>query len=152
MSRLDGNEHNDQIRALVDGASQERGVSKFTLMRALGLPYSTVNAAYYAQRLGTPELVVRVQDALSILAGVPVLPKPELVDRAQVDRQKEKIKHLQVLAGNLRVARQAIEAMCKACSGDICRISDCPLRPVSPLPLATRTERMYEGLAEVGND
>lgn len=44
----------------------------------------------------------------------------------------------ETLSRELRLTRACIEAMCRDCpDGEhgVCRLSDCPLRPVSPLPL-----------------
>lgn len=52
-------------------------------------------------------------------------------------------RRVRVLSGELRLYRKAVDAMCRQCpdgESGCCRLADCPLRSISPLPYATESE------------
>ena len=133
------NEHNTLTREIIETACKKTGATRKGLMVALvphGVNYSSTHGVFYCYIKGSQGFTDRLVQAVG-----------QLTDSyaANVDAKVVAVQERERRANaELRKMRRAVEAMCIACAapeaGETPRCWDgtCPLRSVSPLPLAVR--------------
>jgi len=133
------NEHNKLTRQIIETACYKSGLGRRPLMQALvpyGINYNTTHGVYYCVLRGSQEFTDDLNRAVGALlnGAKPTSPESDKVLKLQ---EKEK-----ATLRELRKMRLAVERMCVACAapdkGETPRCWDgtCPLRAISPLPLA----------------
>jgi hypothetical protein len=133
------NEHNTLTREIIETACQKTGLSRKPLMLALvpfGINYNTTHGVFYCVIRGSQDFTDDLVKAVGALVDgfTPHAPDNDKILKLQA---KEKAAHRE-----LRKMRRAIERMCVACAapdkGETpqCWDGTCPLRAISPLPLA----------------
>jgi len=135
------NEHNTLTRQIIETACYKSGIGRRPLMQALvpyGINYNTTHGVYYCVLRGSKEFTDNLDRAVRALLDGAKASSPENQKVLQL-QEKEK-----ATLRELRKTRRAVERMCIACAapdkGETprCWDSTCPLRAISPLPLAKR--------------
>jgi len=132
-------EHNYLVQEIIAVACEKTGLKRKPLMLALvpyGVNYNTTHAVFYCVVRGSQEFTDQLVRAVALLQDSYIAATPDNGRLVKL-QAKEKAANDQ-----LRKIRRAVERMCVACaapdSGETPRCWDgtCPLRSVSPLPLA----------------
>lgn len=74
--------------------------------------------------------------------------------RARDSKYKEIAQAARDAADKLSIYKNAVDAMCFSCvgKGNVCMVVDCPLRPMSPIPLGYGAKKIAEIEKETRND
>lgn len=131
------NEHNTLTREIIEAACKKTGATRKGLMVALvphGVNYNSTHGVFYCYIKGSQGFTDRLVQAVGQLTDSYAANVDEKVIAVQ-ERERG-------ANAELRRIRQAVEKMCIACAapdtGETpqCWDGSCPLRAVSPLPLA----------------
>lgn len=131
-------------------AMKKHGVTMHDLSTASGMGYRSIRAYYYGERPVPPSVVIALSAATIAASSRTAVAEARSEERSAL---RQRIAALEV---SLRYARRnarrgapgtelavyqdAVDAMCRSCEPEteMCRQSDCSLRPVSPYPLVIR--------------
>jgi hypothetical protein len=133
------NEHNTIVREVIEVACQKTGATRKALMVALvpyGVNYSTTHGVFYSVIRGSQSFTDQLVEAIGRLQES-YSPANDIDQRVVALRNRDR-----KMSAELREMRKIVERMCIACAapdkGETPRCWDgtCPLRAISPLPLA----------------